>query len=130
MKIFDWISKNRNTVVIPVVLLLAIGVMGACVPATESPLTGEKVTITELERDYKTVLAGFEAAAVDLEQQYAQRQEVTKIISAVASGQVTTVPGVISLLLGGGLLGVGIDNRRKDTVIKAMKRGSQISTDT
>lgn len=129
-RIFDWIGKNTSTVVIPLLLLAAVLVTGACVPVTESPLTGKEATIVELDRDYQVMLIGFEAAATDLETQYSQRAEVMKIITAVASGQVTTAPGVLSLMLGGGLLGVGIDNRRKDTVIKAMKRGSQIKPQT
>jgi hypothetical protein len=131
-KIWSWIEKNRFTVLLPVIggIIWLIGV--GCTPITQSPFTPDRqVTATELEQEYliwqkenEIVIAKFEAAGKDLQQQAANQAKVLEVITTLASGSVADWPGLVQLLLGSGVVGLLADNIRKNGVIGGLKRNA------
>jgi len=126
-KIWSWIEKNRFTVVVPLLGLIVWLVAMGCQPEVISPVSGKMVNASVLKIDYDKMLAEFAVAAEDLEWQYERQNLLMDVITQLATGQVASGQGLISLILGGGGLGLIFDNRRKNTVIQAMKRGQQNS---
>ncbi len=122
-KILDWIEYNRFTIVIPVLILIVWIVAFGCTPTTASPLTGNVVTADKLKIDYDTTIAKFKLAAEDLERQYEQQEMITQVITSLATGNITNWGALGNMLIAGGGIGLLFDNRRKNTVIAAMKRG-------
>jgi hypothetical protein len=130
-KLWDWIEKNRWTVILPLIavaLWLVVGI--GCTPTTQSPLRpGVQVSAAELELDYETwqsdvALAAkrFEFAKSDIERQVAEWNKLQEALMTLASGSVTTWPGLLQLLFTGGFVGVFADNIRKNGVIGGLKR--------
>ena len=66
--------------------------------------------------------AKFEAAGLDLGQQAASNEKIKEIILGLASGGIPDMPGLVKLLVGGGGIGLVIDNIRKGGVIGGLKR--------
>lgn len=148
--VFSWLEKNRYTALATVVAGSSV-FLASCSFTAKDPLTGTKVTKEELianveatatssvskykkleadfqaqlaslqEADAKTI-AQYEAAIADIDR---QRETWTSVISWVQQ-----IPAVgANPLLGGALglagavfgVGVGVDNKRKDKVIKDLK---------
>ena len=121
LKVWKWIEHNRISVIVPVLMLILWTVAIGCTPVTESPTTGVLVNAAELNVDFDIVMASFELARVDLERQAAMQDEFSKAVLTLASGSVAGWPGLVQMLVGGGLLGFIGDNLRKGTVISVLK---------
>lgn len=147
---FSWLEKNRYTALAAVIACSSV-FLASCTFTAKDPLTGSKVTKDELvanldataktsvakykqlEANFQVELAGLQEADVRIIAQYEaaildidrQRETWTSVISWVQQ-----IPAVgANPLLGGALglagavfgLGVGVDNKRKDKVIKDLK---------
>jgi len=130
-KVWSWIEKNRWSVIMPlvaIVLWLVVGV--ACIPTTTSPIRPDVlVTAEELQLDYQTwlndcnsVARRFEFAKADIARQVEQWGKFQEALVALASGSVTSWPGLLQLLLSAGAIGLFADNIRKNGVIGGLKR--------
>lgn len=147
---FKWLSNNRYTALGSVIAASSL-FLASCQFTSKDPLTGEKATkevlVANAEATAKTSIAKYEKLEADFKASLAAMQEadartIAKYEAAVADIErqqqtwtsvlawVKTVPGVgENPLLGGALglagavfgLGVGVDNRRKDKVIKQAK---------
>lgn len=128
------ITKTTNgltATIVCLLLALVIGVIGvACMPETTSPLDPEhKLNARELEHAYQIWLVEqrvfqrkFELAAEDLDTQTEQLTAIGEAIQTLASGGVPSVPGLLQLLLGAGVVGLITDNvRRTKATITANK---------
>lgn len=126
-KVLKWIGYNRFTVILP--LVIAVGWLFAfgCTPEVKSPMSGVLVNADELSIEFEATLARFDLAAKDLERQYEQQEFITQLLTQLATGGITNWGGVINLITAGGGVGLFLDNRRKNTVINSMKRGSKIT---
>lgn len=125
--IWDWVEHNRFTVVLPVLIAAGWLVAVGCTPETTSPVSDKLVTADQLAIEYESVIAKFDLAATDLERQYEQQEMVTQALTQLATGGVTDWGGMVNLLIAGGGAGLLFDNRRKDTVLKSMKRGTKVT---
>ena len=124
-EILTWIKHNRFTVVLPVIGLIVWITAIGCEPFTISPVSGKEVNVTQLQIEYDATLAKFDAAVEDIERKYEQQEAILQAITQLATGDIVDMQGAISLLIGAGGVGVLFDNRRnrrKDTVIAAMKK--------
>lgn len=121
-KIWEWIEHNRMTVIVPAVALILWFAAIGCTPETRSPVSGRMVNAGELQLDFDMVMASFELARVDLEHQAEMQGKFKEALLALASGSVADWPGLLQLLVGGGLLGFMGDNLRKNGVIGGLKR--------
>ncbi len=121
-KIWEWVEHNRMTVIVPAVALMLWFAAIGCTPETRSPVSGQMVNASELQLDFNTVMASFELAKVDLEHQAEMQGKFKDALLALASGSVADWPGLLQLLVGGGLLGFMGDNLRKNGVIGGLKR--------
>ncbi len=129
-KIWKWIDHNRFVVIGPVLAIAIWFYAINCTPQTRSPLDPAKlVTERELEIDFKVwqaendiMIAKFEAAGQDLEEQRQNNKKLEDFIVAVASGNVADLPGLVTLLITGGGLGAIADNVRKRSLIAGLKR--------
>jgi len=130
-KIWSVIEKNRWTTIVPISgLILWFIVSLSCSPKTESPIRiNSKVNIIQLEQDYLSWKANaeltakrFEYAVEDIDRQQKQWNEITKILMKVASGGITSYTGLLNIVFASGLLGVSVDNVRKNGVIAGLKR--------
>jgi hypothetical protein len=129
-KLWKVIEHHRYTVVCPVI---AMGVWAAavgCTPMTASPIDeSNQVNARQLGVEYqewlgqqKVVEAKFEAAGEDLAARAEANEMLKETLLTLASGSVADWPGLMQLLIGGGLLGVVGDNIRKNGVIGGLKR--------
>jgi len=129
-KIWSVIEKNRWTVIIPIIAVivwLAAGI--SCTPITKSPARPTvMVNAIELQQDYELWLADcnamskkFEWAAKDIQRQAEQWSKIEATIMQVASGNVANWSGLVSLLMGSGIIGLFADNIRKNGVIGGLK---------
>lgn len=129
-KTWNAIEHHRYTVICPMIAavlwIMAIG----CTPLTESPLDETKqVNAQQLNIEYQEWLAKqkvmeskFEAAGADLQRQAEANEAFKQTLLTLASGSVADWPGLVQLLVSGGLLGVIGDNIRKNGVIGGLKR--------
>jgi len=123
-----WIEYKQFELIIPLIVLVVWVIANGCTPVTSSPVDGSMVNADALKVQYDHQLAKFELAAKDLERQYEQQAFITELLTQLATGAITNWGGVANLALAGGGIGLLLDNRRKDTVIKSMKRGTKIDT--
>ena len=129
-KVFKWLNHNRFTVITPIIASVLWAWVAGCSPETASILKpGEVVTSPQLAielQEWQAMVsvqgARFEAAAADLEAQRERMSQVKETITQLASGSVADLPGLVSLLMGGGMLGLVVDNVRKGGVIGGLKR--------
>lgn len=129
-KIWKWIDHNRCVVILPIIAIMIWAYAVSCTPLTGSPLDPARlVNVQQLDLDFKTwqsqqeiTAAKFEAAGLDLEQQAASNEKIKEILLGLASGGIPDVPGLAKLLIGGGGLGLVVDNVRKGGVIGGLKR--------
>lgn len=129
-KIWKWIDHNRFIVIGPIVAIAIWAYAVGCTPQTRSPLDPKRlVTERELGLDLKSwqaeneiMIAKFEAAGEDLEEQRQNNKKLEDFIVAIASGNVADLPGLITLLITGGGLGAITDNIRKRGLISGLKR--------
>jgi hypothetical protein len=130
-QIWDWITKNRWTVIVPAVAVaLWVFASLSCVPTTPSPTRpGVLVSAEELQLDFQvwlndcnSVARRFEFGRADIARQVEQWSELEAALMTLASGNVTTWAGLLQLLLGSGVVGLFADNIRKNGVIGGLKR--------
>ena len=129
-KIWEWIEYNRFIVVCPVLAVVIWFSAASCTPQTASPLNpGQLVDAKGLEIDYKAwqssvdlMALKFKAAGEDIQEQKVNQEKITQIITTLASGSVADWPGLVQLLIGGGLLGAISDNIRKRGLISGLKK--------
>ena len=132
-KVWKWLNHNRFVIIGPIVGLMLWAYALGCTPETASPLDiGRMVNASQLEIDFKTwqaqqeiTAAKFEAAGQDLVRQEEQNAALKETILGLASGGIPDVPGLLKLLVGGGGLGLAIDNIRKGGVIGGLKRNKK-----
>lgn len=132
-KIWKWLNHNRWVVIGPVVAVMLWTYALGCTALTTSPLDiGRMVNASQLEIDFKTweaqqeiMAAKFEAAGLDLEQQEERNAKLKETILGLASGGIPDMPGLLKLVVGGGLLGAIGDNVRKGGVIGGLKRNKK-----
>ena len=125
--ILEWFNYNRFTIVVPVLMLVIWIASFGCIPTTISPMSNVKVTVDALQIEYDTMISKFDLAATDLERKYEQQKVLTQMIVSLASGQVTNWGALGNMVIAGGGLGLLFDNRRKNTVIAAMKKGKTVT---
>jgi len=131
--ILKWISHNRFTVIVPIVMLVFWVIMLGCSARTESPThQGSFVSSDGLATEYRIWKLSqermqilFESAGADLERQKEQQTKFYEFLLSLASGAVTTWPALIKLMVGGGLFAAIGDNIRKGVVIKTYKNGTR-----
>ena len=129
-KIWKTIEHHRYTVVCPVIAGVLWAAAVGCTPMTASPIDETKeVNARQLGVEYqewltrqKTIESKFEAAGEDLTEQAEANEAFKETLLTLASGSVADWPGLMQLLIGGGLLGVVGDNIRKNGVIGGLKR--------
>ena len=117
-------NRFRYAAILVVMCIWAYG----CMPVkTFSPVTGEKVTRTQLDAEWDAELIrldaelaslnlGMEAGHADIDQKIEQRRQMLAAIEPIAAG--TPYGSLITGSLGALLLGVGADNVRKDRKIR------------
>ena len=134
-----WIRHNQGIIVgIVLVIILMVWTFG-CESKVTSPVTDKQVTRPELKLEIDIAVKQFEMELDNLQKQAAlqfvslDRQDIVKQklfeFAAITSANNTFNPtGIITLagtLLG---LGVGIDNRIKDKVIKNRPLNNKVTT--
>lgn len=132
-KIWKWIDHNRFSVIGPIVALVIWATAISCTPEVRSPLDPARlVGEGELQLDLKIwqsqneiMIARFEMAGEDLQQQKEDLKKLDDMIMTLASGSVADLPGLITLLVGGGGLGAIVDNIRKRGLISGLKRNAK-----
>ena len=132
-KIWNVLEHNRYTVICPVAAAMVWIIAVGCTPLTVSPMDGNRVVnARELDTDYQVWLAAnkameikFAAAGKDLAEQAEKQEQFKQTLLALASGSVADWPGLMQLLVSGGLLGVVGDNIRKNGVIGGLKRAAK-----
>jgi hypothetical protein len=121
MKALLTFIRHNQSVVVSVILCIVIVVWGmGCQPTTRSPINrNEKVTRPELDAEVKALAEKVSLAYEDLEKQEEVRKTILEAGMILAQGETVNFFGVVTTLAG--ILGVGaiVDNRRKDSVIKA-----------
>ncbi len=127
LNLLNLVDHNRFSVILPIVIVVVWLIAFGCTPMTASPMTGQLVAADMLKVEYDTMLSKFNIAAKDLEKQYEQQEMIMQIVTSLASGQVTTWGALGNMLIAGGGVGLLFDNRRKNTVITAMKRVKKIT---
>ena len=129
-KIWKWIDHNRCVVIGPIIGIMLWAYAVSCTPETASPLDpGRLVNVQQLDLDFRTwqkqqeiIAAKFEAAGQDLEQQAESNEKLKEMILGLASGGIPDLSGLVKLLVGGGGIGLVVDNIRKGGVIGGLKR--------
>ncbi len=129
-KVWKWIDYNRFTIVGPVVALTIWIIAVGCTATVPSPITpGVQVNALELqlefqiwEKDQEATMLRFDAAGKDLERQQEAQAEFLRVVTTLASGGVADLPGLLQLLIGGGLIGAVSDNIRKRGLIAGLKK--------
>ncbi len=121
-KVKKWIDHNRFAVVgLMLAVILFVGGV-ACTPEVVSPVSGRPVTAIELEIEWNTTLAKYEAAVADLERQAVMQGKFQELILSVASGGITEWGSLANLFISGGFLGFMGDNIRKRGLIAGLKK--------
>lgn len=128
-KMWTWIEKNRFTVMAPLVGLLIWGIAFGCTPVTVNPTNpSDMVNARELaveftiyQKQNEIMLEKFAAAGEDLKYQAEQMAKFQELLITLASGNVADLPGLLTLVLGSGLVGFVGDNIRKNGVIAGQK---------
>jgi len=130
-----WLDHNRFTTVFPLVALSLWIWAAGCSPQTASVIRpgqvidapGLALELKEWQATVDIQAARFEAAGEDLAAQAARISQAKEAIMKLASGEaVADLPGLVTLLMGGGVLGLLTDNVRKGGVIGGLKKGVEI----
>ncbi len=131
-RILKWIEHNRFFVIGPIVGAMLWFYAASCTPVTPDP--GEPktlVTAKQLDQSFQTwqlkqgiMAKQYEFAGEDLKQQQEDNEKIKQLIIDIASANVADIPGLVTLLLGGGGLGALIDNIRKRGLISGLKRNA------
>ncbi len=132
-KIWKWIDHNRFVVIFPVLAIVIWFAAASCTPQVASLLSpGQVVNERGLDLEYQTwqkqqeiMILRFEAAGESLEEQKIQQAKLQEFIISLASGDIADLPGLVTLLIGGGGLGAIIDNIRKRSLISGLKRNKE-----
>ena len=129
-KIWKFIEYNRF-VFIGLLTALVLGLYAiSCTPITDDPVNPQKqVDAQELQESFEVwqaeqnvIAKRFELSGKDLERQAENNAKIEKFIIDLAAGGIADLPGVITLLIGGGALGAIGDNIRKRGLIAGLKR--------
>lgn len=113
------LRHNRFTTVAIIAVACVVLWLGGCESQTASPISKEKVTRAQLVVEADKFAADLALAYADLDKQDAFKQQIAELgVAAAAGAEVNPIGAALSLL---GILGVGIavDNRVKDSVIKS-----------
>lgn len=130
-KIWSVIEKNRWSLIVPILgTLLWFYASISCTPLTRSPTRTEiMLNATELQQEYDTWIAGneltakkFEWAATDIKEQQERWSKIESALMSIATGNVASFSGLMSILVSSGLVGAFADNVRKNGVIAGLKR--------
>ena len=119
------VFAHNQVLAVAVMIAIVVGIfMFGCESAVKNPFnpTGPKVTRAELKIELDTYLAKVDLAVLELDKQDAVRAKIAEIGTILAQGgTVNPVGAGISII---GLLGIGAvaDNRRKDGIIKTLKK--------
>ena len=132
-KTWKWLDHNRWVIIGPVLGFMLWAYAMGCTPETASPLDiGRMVNASQLEIDFLTWQAQqeitavkFDAAGKDLVMQEERNAKLKETILGLASGGIPDMPGLLKLVVGGGLLGAIGDNVRKGGVIGGLKRNTE-----
>lgn len=131
-KIWKWIEYNRFTVIVPILAVVIWSLAVGCTARVPSPVSaGIMVNAAELQlefqvwqKDQETTMLRFEAAGKDLEEQEERQAVFWQLVTRLASGGIADWPGLLQLVIGGGLLGALSDNIRKRGLIAGLKRNA------
>lgn len=122
-RIRQWCRHNTSTAIgVVLASLLLLWVYG-CPPRTQSLLHGQRnVTGPELRRELDNLVATATERFADLETQVRIRDALFSTAADWAQGGSLNPFGILNTIAG--ILGIGfaVDNRRKDTVIKVLKK--------
>ena len=127
-----WISYNRFLVLTLSLAVVFWGYAASCTPATPDPQQPSRlVNAAELQLSFDTwqleqqiTAKRYERAGEDLQQQVESNKKIEQLIINLASANVADLPGLVTLLLGGGGLGAIADNIRKRGLIAGLKRNN------
>jgi hypothetical protein len=116
-------------VIAPIIGMLIWGIAVGCTPAVASPLNPDVMVnarelageFTVYQKQHEIVLQKFALAEEELKYQAEQMAKFQALLITLASGNVADIPGLITLLLGSGLVGFVGDNIRKNGVIAGQK---------
>jgi len=125
----QWIRHNQGTFAGVILALSLLVWTFGCTSKVTSPITGEQVSRPELELEVELQVKHIEAQLdslqkqaalqfLSLDEQDAMKQKLFEFASLTAANNSLNPIGIITLvgtLLG---IGVGVDNRIKDKVIK------------
>lgn len=128
-RIWENIEHNRFTVLALVFsAVLAVGAY-SCTPTVQSPISGQVVGPAELQTEFRvwqkkveSESLQYEAAAEDIERQAEQIAEVQKALVGVVNTVNPAAGGLLTTILGSGVVGLFADNIRKNGVIGGLKR--------
>jgi hypothetical protein len=113
--------NQAMTVAVVVVICTAIWIVG-CQSTTKSPLNPDtKVTRAELEQEVEMFKVKVAEATADLDKQDAFKQELAQLGVALAQGGTIDPVGAVTTLVGILGLGIIVDNRKKDSIIKTLQ---------
>ena len=95
-----------------------------CESEVKSLRNNTKVTRAELQIEIDSFTKEVELRIVSLDKQDAMKAEIFRLGLIVAEGGISAVNPIGAVLNIAGLLGIGLafDNRKKDAIIKGMKR--------
>lgn len=122
IKCWKWLEHNRYALIMPICGIILWAAAGCLVAEAESPLTREQVNAKQLARHYDRMVAEFEDAAEEIEAEQQAQAEFKEFLISLASGNVTNLPGMLHLFLGGSWIGLAVDNIRKGGVIGGLKK--------
>lgn len=131
--IWKWIDHNRFVVTLPIIGILLWFYAISCTPITFDPLiSNRRVDARELQQSFEIwqaeqgiIAKKFELAGEDIEYQKEQNKKIEDMIINLASANVADLPGLVTLLIGGGGLGAIVDNVRKRSLISGLKRNKE-----
>jgi len=134
-----WISKNQGVVVGVVICIILMVWTFGCESQVKSPVSGNMVTRAELNLEVDIQVKQFEAQLDNIQKQAAlqfvslDRQDEIKSklydFAAITSQSATFNPtGVITLAGSILAMGLGVDNRIKDKVIKNRPLNNKVTT--
>lgn len=128
-KMWTWVEKNRFAVIAPLIGLLIWGIAVGCTPMVVNPNNPDEMVdarglageFTVYQKQHEIMLEKFKIAEEDLQYQAEQMAKFQEILISLASGNVADLPGLLTLVLGSGLVGFVGDNIRKNGVIAGQK---------
>jgi hypothetical protein len=122
-EIWRWAKHNRWTVILPAVGVVLFLYGAGCVAEVQHPFEPDRhVNADELALEISIYTSKFELATVELQRQQEALNAIQEIALSLATGGLTDWGQLLNVLIASGGAGLLMDNRRKNTVISAMKR--------